>query len=277
MTDLVAKHSGPVALDAESILLKAIEANVPVESLERLLAMRERIKAEQAREAYYTALSAFQSECPAIRKNKAVKDKHGSVRYVYAPLDDIVAQISPYLKQNGFSFTIDMSFAENMVTATCLLHHIAGHSERSSFSVPIESEAYTNDAQKHGSAQTFAKRYALCNALGIVTSDADDDGQSVGEKATPQDLYKRAKIHVDAVYANYYSIKAIKDGIATGHLEQAAESWEELDNETKQVLWVAPTKGGIFTTEERKVLHSDEFFEIRKKFQEPKTDAPDPA
>ena len=43
-----------------------------------------------------------------------------------------------------------------------------------------------------------------------------------------------------------------------------AEGWNELDNNTKEALWLAPTKGGIFTTEERQVLKSDEFFKARK-------------
>jgi hypothetical protein len=38
----------------------------------------------------------------------------------------------------------------------------------------------------------------------------------------------------------------------------------ELEDDTKEALWLAPTKGGIFTTAERAFLKSDEFYNARK-------------
>lgn len=57
------------------------------------------------------------------------------------------------------------------------------------------------------------------------------------------------------------SIQAIKDGIAENNLYSAAEAWFELSNDEKSALWRAPTKGGVFSTEERKVIASTEFRE----------------
>lgn len=62
------------------------------------------------------------------------------------------------------------------------------------------------------------------------------------------------------VYAE--SVKRIKEGIAANTSESlsvAAEAWGELSYAAKRALWVAPSKGGVFTTEERRVLHSAEF------------------
>jgi hypothetical protein len=61
-----------VVPQAEALIAKAIEHNLPVESLERLLDMRERLRAEQAREAYFTGLARFQAGCPVIPKTKCV-------------------------------------------------------------------------------------------------------------------------------------------------------------------------------------------------------------
>jgi hypothetical protein len=52
--------------------------------------------------------------------------------------------------------------------------------------------------------------------------------------------------------------------IQTGDVAGVAQIWLELSNETKEALWVAPTKGGVFTTEERAFLKSDEFAQARK-------------
>jgi hypothetical protein len=55
------------------------------------------------------------------------------------------------------------------------------------------------------------------------------------------------------------SIIAIKDGMAEGKLEAAYEAWNELSDEEKQGIWVAPSKGGAFTTAERAVFKSNEW------------------
>src|SRR5262245_50705300 len=79
---------------AEALIARAIEHGVGVEALERLLAMRERLKAESAREAFCEALSAFQSECPVILKTKQSKEAGVSnFRYKYASLDVIVSTV----------------------------------------------------------------------------------------------------------------------------------------------------------------------------------------
>ena len=41
--------------------------------------------------------------------------------------------------------------------------------------------------------------------------------------------------------------------------ESVAEAWAEISNEDKQALWLAPSKGGVFTTAERAAFRSDEF------------------
>lgn len=48
------------------------------------------------------------------------------------------------------------------------------------------------------------------------------------------------------------------------YIQQAADIWLDLSNEVKEALWIAPSKGGVFTTEERTFLKSDEFAKARK-------------
>ena len=167
----------------DDLLVRAVDSKLPVEALERLLAMRRELKAESAREAFFRALAAFQAACPVITKDKEVMNTGGrSVRYRYAPLDSIVKQVSPILKENGFSYTLTAEVAGEWVTAICTLHHELGHKEDSQFKVPIDKDAFMAEAQKFASALTFTKRYAFCNALGILTGDEDDDAVTT---ATP--------------------------------------------------------------------------------------------
>ena len=56
------------------------------------------------------------------------------------------------------------------------------------------------------------------------------------------------------------TIQTIKDGLAEGgDYSRAAEAWFELTDEEKSRLWVAPTKGGPFTTKEREMMKAPEF------------------
>jgi len=151
--------------------------------IERLTVLKHAEEDRLAREDYFRALSALQADMPEIAKTKKVHDKHGKYRYSFAPLDAIVAQIKDVLKDHGFSYEIKTEQTTDSFTAICVSHHIGGHSESTTFTVPIDSEAYMSAPQKVGSARTFAMRYAFCDAFGILTSDADDDASSTDGSA----------------------------------------------------------------------------------------------
>jgi ERF superfamily len=169
-------------LDPQALLAKAIEHNVSVDTMERLLTLRERLKAEQARAAFFMALAAFQGACPVISKTKTITirpQSGGSYSYKYAPLDIIVEQVRGLLQAHGLSYTIKTRQDEGSLTAICEVHHEAGHTEASELTVPIDRAARMNDTQKVGAARTYAMRYAWCNAFGILTGDEDTDAATV--------------------------------------------------------------------------------------------------
>lgn len=57
----------------------------------------------------------------------------------------------------------------------------------------------------------------------------------------------------------FEEVKLIKDGIANDDWAASSEAWFTLSDEMKQSLWVAPSKGGVFTTQEREIIKSKEF------------------
>lgn len=180
----------------EMLIMEGVKKGISVDTMERLLVIRREVKAEQGKEAFNLALSSFQSECPIIKKLKVVKNKDGSRRYAYAPLDSIVEQVRPFLMKNRLSFTIDSVVEDKWVKATCKITHELGHSETSTFQVPIAADAYMTEPQKFASALTFAKRYAFVNALGILTGDEDIDAVDAG---TPGKIYVAKKSKVEPV------------------------------------------------------------------------------
>lgn len=166
----------------DSFIQQAISSNLPIETMEKLLALRDSEKAKWAKEQYVRAISSFQGSCPVIEKSKIVKNKDNSIRYKYAPLDSIVSQVKGLLKDNGLSYTINSGVKDGMLNATVTITHIDGHGESSSFEIPIDKEGFMTAPQKYASAQTFAKRYAFCNALGILTGEEDTDATDVEVK-----------------------------------------------------------------------------------------------
>lgn len=180
----------------EFFITMAIQRGLPVETMERLLVMRDKIKAEQAKEAFVEAMATFQGDCPVVTKDKVVMNKGGNgVRYKYAPLDSIVEQVRPVLARNGLSFTVDAIQEQGFVTAVCKVTHKLGHSETSSFKVPIDTDSYMSSPQRFAAALTFAKRYAFCNALGILTGDEDNDAdpQMLNTQAAAQHQEARGR------------------------------------------------------------------------------------
>lgn len=181
--DIVRKQAAIATVDPERVITQAIEHNVPVETMERLLAMRRELMEENARAAFERALCRFQAQSPIITKSKSVMNRDGkTVRYRYAPLEDIVAQTKALLAENGFSYTIRVKQQNNTVTSTCVAMHEHGHTEESSMTVPVDPEGYMTAPQKVAAAITFAKRYAFCNVFGILTGDDDDDAISADYK-----------------------------------------------------------------------------------------------
>lgn len=179
---LLPPESSAVALIREAIANKADSAQ-----LRELLAVRREWEADEARKAYNKAIADFQRGAPIIEKGDDANGKH------YAALDRIWRTIRPLLTQLGLSVTWQVSEVRDGSTICHLegmLRHRDGHGEKLTFDLPIpdaitssSGKAVQNKAQVIGSANTYAKRYALCAALGIVTG-IDDDGNGSGADLT---------------------------------------------------------------------------------------------
>lgn len=189
---LVTREPGNTALamrDPESIVRFALEQKADVGTMERILAMRRELRAEQAKELFDAAMAAFQAECPIIIKSKA----GAKGAYNYAPLDHIVAQTKALIQKHGFSFHVNSEVDNGWVKAICTIKHNAGHAEETTFKVPIDTRAtMMNAPQQYAGAMTFSKRYAFCNAFGILTADEDLDGGNRPKPAGPSSMAPEA-------------------------------------------------------------------------------------
>jgi len=167
-----------------SLIEMAINADLDIEKLERLMEMKEREENKTSYAAFVVAISRFQAECPTVKKTGMVKDKNGKQIYSYPKFDSIMKTIQPHLEKNSLSVRFNSEISDNSVKVLCMVSHAGGHTDESSFSCPIEGHMAggANASQRTASANSFAKRYAIMNALNIAGSDYDDDdAQILGE------------------------------------------------------------------------------------------------
>ncbi len=112
------------------------------------------------------ALNKFQSKMPSVgfdANNPFFKSK-------YATLAAIVTTAKTYLADEGLSIS---QLLEGEGGVTTILMHISGEYLSSTLTL----KSVKDDPQGHGSAISYARRYAYASILGIV-ADTDDDGNA---------------------------------------------------------------------------------------------------
>ena len=186
MTDVIPKA------DISSALIQlAKRDDVDPAKLEHLLKLQEKMEDRQNQRELSKALSLFQSECPIVKKTKKTNNA------TYAPLDELVYTIKPYLKKHGLSYTFSIQTKDddnNEITVT--IRHASGASLDSTYTFPrLDDGGRMNSSQRVKSANTYAKRTALENALGIVTADIDDDAsRAVDTPASEEQIREIARL-----------------------------------------------------------------------------------
>lgn len=178
---------------AVALIREAISSGKSPEYLRELLSVRQVWEADEARKAFNLAIAEFQRRAPIIAKEDKAYDKQ------YARMDRIWREIRPLLTELGLSVTWQVcELREQTCHVEGQLRHRQGHGERLVQDIPMpELIKGQNKAQQMGSAATYARRYALCAALGIVTGD-DDDGHAAGGNLVTADQAQELRELVDA-------------------------------------------------------------------------------
>ncbi|MFY0760232.1 ERF family protein [Metabacillus dongyingensis] len=121
------------------------------------------------------ALGTFQAKVKQPEKDG--NNPHFKSKYV--TLDGTVKAIHDFAPEAGLSYTQMPVSNENGVGVVTVIFHESGQFiEFDPFILPLEKKT----AQGVGSATTYARRYSLSAAFGIV-SDLDDDGNDASDNA----------------------------------------------------------------------------------------------
>lgn len=178
--------------EPSGLIALAIQKDIDIEKLERLLALKERHDAQVANKSFIAAMSNFQQQVPEIPKSKQVgytNRSGGSTSYKYAELGAIDEVIKSAMAANGLSKRWEITEEGDKIICTCIISHVDGHKERTTMSSVKDASGGKNDIQSKASAITYLQRYTLIGALGITTASEDNDGDGT---APPQAMKQQA-------------------------------------------------------------------------------------
>lgn len=183
----VARHEDHAPQQAAMVSMierVALDPNIPLDRLEQMLAMKERMEDRQreddAREAqrqFFAALAEAQNEIPVVLKNKA----NDQTRSRYADLAAIEEQAMPVIRKHGFAVSAwpKPGAAEGYQRVAFRVAHRGGHFDEVEDDFALDdkgAKGVVNKTALHakGSTVTYARRYLLTGYFNIAT--ADDDG-----------------------------------------------------------------------------------------------------
>ncbi|MGY6410765.1 MAG: ERF family protein [Alkalilacustris sp.] len=189
---VVSQHTGILAV----IERAALDPNVDIEKMERLLAMKERLdertredEARAAERSFIASLGAAQAEVPVVLRTR----KNKFADYTYADLADIENQAMPVIRKHGFSVRAwgGAGAEPGFQRVFFRVAHVDGHTHEIHDDFPLDGSGTggkTNKTaiQAKGSTTSYGRRYLLCGYFGIAT--ADDDGRATTHAQAPSEL-----------------------------------------------------------------------------------------
>ena len=160
----------------------------------------------------------------------------------------------------GYSIITEIISSGDIVQMKASILNEEGRVLSTGFAEEVRGSTNINKTSALENCETSAIGRALANfglggteyASSNEVLDAIVQQAELEAKKSAVEFYAR---HAAAVKKWWDSLVAIREQIALGDYDTAKESYAEIDEEDQQALWVAPTKGGFFTTEERAVLN----------------------
>jgi len=169
------KETALVKTTPTDLIAIAINQNVDVEKLEKLMELQERYEKNLAKKSFLSAMTKFQGSVPILEKKKKVA--FGNTKYSYADLGEMSETLKDVLQENGLSYRWEMDEEAERFKCTCIISHIDGYSERTSLTAGKDTTGNKNDIQAIASAVKYLQRYTFIGALGLTTADEDVDGR----------------------------------------------------------------------------------------------------
>lgn len=241
---MIPANDAPMVAMIERI---AMDPNIPIDRLEKMLAMKERMEDRAredqdrvARQAYFKAMAECQADLPVVIK----RSKNDHTKSTYADLAAIEQQAMPTIHRYGFMVSFQPAGmndkGEQRIKWT--VAHSAGHIETGEAEIPVDNAGTNGTRNKtgthaFGSTATYGRRYLLCMLFNISTGD-DRDGNNpeqgssdpiTAEQAvTLRGLIDRAEVDIQN-FCNRWEVNAVAE-IEQRRFQEVAQSLHQRIN-----------------------------------------------
>jgi hypothetical protein len=175
------------ALTPMAMVSQAVANGASLEMVSKLIDLQERVEKAQGRRAFDNAVAAAKGEIKPIVKDRVVDftTQKGRTSYRHESFAAVADGVDQILHKHGLSYRHRASQDGGRLTVTCILAHRDGYSEETTLSAANDNSGNKNDIQSIGSAATYLQRYTLKLALGLATTDKDDDGKATSQEELP--------------------------------------------------------------------------------------------
>lgn len=157
-----------------SMLAMALEQKMDTGTIEKLMDLRDRWEATEAKKAFHEAVAAFKLNPPRVFKDRENKQYNSR----YTSKGNLVNTVNKVLSQHGLNARWDIKQEGNVITVGCILSHVMGHSERVELSGPPDESGSKNKLQQIKSTKTYLEIATFEAVTGVASEQGsmDDDG-----------------------------------------------------------------------------------------------------
>jgi hypothetical protein len=151
-----------------------------------------------------------------------------------------------------------LSIDANTVVVKATITDETGREISSGIAEEIRSASRINQtsAVENGETSAVGRALAFFGMAGTEIASADEVAGAI-EDASRMGGDEYLTKHMIAARDNWDTIHKIKEHIANKEYEDAATVWGDVTESQRVVLWRAPTKGGIWTSEERELMDKE--------------------
>ena len=156
----------------------ANDQTLDAEKLAILYRIQQEIEANDAKHAFYRAMSAAQAEMQPVLRDATNTQTNSK----YARLETIDAAIRPIYTRHGFALTFDTEQTDGpRERVICEVTHAGRHTRKYQLEAGVDTtgpKGTSNKTPLHGLGSTvsYLRRYLTCMIFNVVLANDDNDG-----------------------------------------------------------------------------------------------------
>lgn len=196
-----------------------------------------------------------------MNQNQQAKVDDGTVAIHGKIYRTVALRVKEFRTQNpNYSIQTEVLNASELVQVRATIENEEGRVISSGLAEEVRGSTNINSSSALENCETSAVGRALAffGLAGTEIASADEVVNAINQQAE-KDAFGKAAACSQAVRDHWDSIYIIQCALATESYDIAKEAWNEIPEEDQRRLWLATTKGGILTTQEREQIKSDEW------------------